>query len=132
MGLRKQWLQDGKYVNPRSCPETTCRSRKFLPSRDEALIADWQKIKLQEIDEDKRDAGRVPRTVEVSWWVGQELCIWSVSRLVDCLSITPAIQVELTDDLVHTCVPGDVVVIAGVVKAISCLLYTSPSPRDRG
>ena len=28
-------------------------------------------------------------------------------------------KVELTEDLVHTCVPGDVIVVAGVVKAMS-------------
>eukprot|EP00750_Incisomonas_marina_P001173 INCI10966.2.p1 GENE.INCI10966.2~~INCI10966.2.p1 ORF type:complete len:604 (-),score=114.40 INCI10966.2:97-1908(-) len=86
-----EWLRDGKYVAPKRCSESGCRSRKFHPDRDAALIADWQKIKLQEIDDDKRDAGRVPRTVEV----------------------------ELTEDLVHTCVPGDVIVVAGVVKAMS-------------
>jgi DNA helicase MCM8 len=43
---------------------------------------------LQELEADSADAGRVPRTLEV----------------------------ELSEDLVDTCVPGDVVTVGGVVK----------------
>lgn len=43
----------------------------------------------------QREGGRVPRTVEV----------------------------ELTEDLVDSCVPGDEVTITGVVKVFSALFY---------
>ena len=77
-----QWLRDGKYVAPKRCSESGCRSRKFHPDRDAALIADWQKIKLQEIDDDKRDAGRVPRTVEAS---RGRVPLWPFSSLEDLM-----------------------------------------------
>lgn len=40
---------------------------------------------------DQKESGRVPRTVEV----------------------------ELTEDLVDTCVPGDIVTVSGIVKSVS-------------
>jgi DNA helicase MCM8 len=52
---------------------------------------DWQRIRLQEQLSDSFDSGRVPRTVEC----------------------------ELTEDLVGSCVPGDIVTVTGVVKIIT-------------
>jgi DNA helicase MCM8 len=52
---------------------------------------DFQKMKLQEMDDESTEPGRIPRTVEV----------------------------ELRGDLVDTCVPGDVITVAGQVKTIS-------------
>lgn len=46
--------------------------------RDSATTVDFQKIKLQEIENDSSEAGRIPRTVEV----------------------------ELHENLVDTCIPG--------------------------
>lgn len=46
--------------------------------RNTATTVDFQKIKLQEIEDDTSEAGRIPRTVEV----------------------------ELHEDLVDTCIPG--------------------------
>lgn len=51
---------------------------------------DWQEIKLQETDSDDVEAGRVPRTLKV----------------------------ELTNQLVDRCIPGDVVEICGLVKVL--------------
>jgi len=51
----------------------------------------FQKIKLQEMDYEGAEPGRIPRTVEV----------------------------ELRGDMVDACVPGDVVTVAGVIKTIS-------------
>lgn len=87
-------LPDGKYTAPKSCPSEGCKARIFNPQRSSSVteVIDWQTIRIQEImGEDQRDSGRIPRTV-------------------DC---------ELTYDLVDSCVPGDVVTIAGIVKVNS-------------
>jgi DNA helicase MCM8 len=86
----KTWFTDGKYETPTSCPDGTCRSKTFAPAYSTAAAVDWQKVRIQELEADVNDAGRVPRTVEV----------------------------ELSEDLVDSCVPGDVVTIGGIVKAI--------------
>jgi DNA helicase MCM8 len=80
----------GKYAPPAACSVRGCRSKTLLPDRPEARFADWQRIKLQELEADAREAGNIPRTVEC----------------------------ELADDLVDSCVPGDVVSVAGIARAI--------------
>lgn len=52
--------------------------KSFELLRNTATTVDFQKIKLQEIEDDTSEAGRIPRTVEV----------------------------ELHEDLVDTCIPG--------------------------
>jgi DNA helicase MCM8 len=85
-------LPDGKYRVPERCLATSgCRSRTFLPDPDGSTYADWQRIRLQEIIEGHNDSGRVPRTFEV----------------------------ELMNDEVDTCVPGDIVNVTGIVKTIA-------------
>ncbi|XP_068088601.1 DNA helicase MCM8 isoform X1 [Hyperolius riggenbachi] len=82
---------DGKYTVPTKCPVPECRSRTFTPNRGSPLTVtvDWQTIKVQEMmSDDQREAGRIPRTVEC----------------------------ELIQDLVDSCVPGDMVTITGIVK----------------
>ena len=83
-------FEDGKFELPASCNDASCRSRAFKPDFASAYAVDWQKLRLQELEADAADAGRVPRTLEV----------------------------ELCEDLVDSCVPGDVVTVGGVVKAI--------------
>ncbi|XP_013415383.1 DNA helicase MCM8 [Lingula anatina] len=87
-------LPDGKYVVPTKCVNTNCKARTFIPLRSSHLTEtiDWQTIRVQEIiTDDMRDSGRIPRTV-------------------DC---------ELTNDLVDSCVPGDIVTVSGIVKVTS-------------
>ncbi|CAL4067285.1 unnamed protein product, partial [Meganyctiphanes norvegica] len=82
---------EGRYMLPNSCPMPNCRSRSFVPDRSHKLThtVDFQSIRLQEIiSDDQREGGRVPRTV-------------------DC---------ELIEDLVDTCLPGDMVTVTGIVK----------------
>ncbi|KAG5857422.1 hypothetical protein ANANG_G00019300 [Anguilla anguilla] len=84
-------LTDGKFATPTKCLQAECHGRSFTPNRSSpfTLTVDWQSIKIQEqISDDQREAGRIPRTVEC----------------------------ELTQDLVDSCVPGDTVTITGVVK----------------
>lgn len=76
---------EGRFSPPTLC-EGKCRSRTFEPKKGTAKTVDFQKIKLQEIVQDEEEVvsnweGRVPRTIDV----------------------------ELTDDLVDLCVPGDIV-----------------------
>ncbi|CAH1792022.1 unnamed protein product [Owenia fusiformis] len=87
-------LPDGKYVQPSQCASTDCRGRQFIPKRSSSQTEtiDWQTIRVQEIvTEDHRESGRIPRTVDL----------------------------ELTYDLVDSCVPGDMVTISGIVKVQS-------------
>ncbi|RXN18654.1 DNA helicase MCM8 [Labeo rohita] len=84
-------LPDGKYTIPTKCLKTECRGRSFTPNRSSplTLTVDWQTIKVQELmSGDQRESGRIPRTI----------------------------QCELTQDLVDSCVPGDMVTITGVIK----------------
>lgn len=71
-----------RFPPPRSSssPLPLCLSprKSFELLRDTATTVDFQKIKLQEIEDDTSEAGRIPRTVEV----------------------------ELHEDLVDTCIPG--------------------------
>ncbi|XP_071453404.1 DNA helicase MCM8 [Hetaerina americana] len=82
---------EGVFTQPHKCITNACRSKTFSPQRSSPLTqtVNWQSVRLQEIlGDDQREGGRVPRTVEC----------------------------ELTEDLVDSCVPGDVVTISGVVK----------------
>ncbi|CAH2255317.1 DNA helicase MCM8 isoform X1 [Pelobates cultripes] len=84
-------LPDGKFTVPTKCPVRECRGRSFTAKRSSPLTVtvDWQSIKVQELmSEDQREAGRIPRTVEC----------------------------ELIQDLVDSCVPGDMVTVTGIVK----------------
>ncbi|PNH08574.1 DNA helicase MCM8, partial [Tetrabaena socialis] len=83
---------DGLYAVPTKCAGNGCRSRTFTPHRSSARCIDSQKIRLQELlGADKAAEGQVPRSVEV----------------------------ELSGDLVHSCVVGDVVAVVGVVKVMA-------------
>ncbi|MEE6474375.1 hypothetical protein FKM82_010360 [Ascaphus truei] len=84
-------LPDGKYTVPTKCPVPECRGRSFTANRSSPLTVtvDWQSIKVQELMlEDQREAGRIPRTIEC----------------------------ELNQDLVDSCVPGDMVTVTGIIK----------------
>jgi len=82
-----EYFVDGKFHYPERCKTAGCNSKIFDPLQSTAKTEDWQKIKVQEVMTGS-DPGRVPRTVEV----------------------------ELTEDQVDSCVPGDVVTICGQVK----------------
>ncbi|CAN0009830.1 unnamed protein product, partial [Phaeothamnion confervicola] len=82
---------DGKYNPPTSCVGSNCKARSFELLRDSAVTVDYQRLKLQELDSETSEAGRIPRTVDV----------------------------ELTTDLVDSCIAGDVVTVSGVVKSVN-------------
>lgn len=86
---------DGIFLKPNKCSNITCRSHSFSVDRSLPLTQtiNCQTIRVQELQsDDQRESGRVPRTVEC----------------------------ELTNDLVYTCIPGDVVTVTGIVKKKIC------------
>ncbi|KAF0700369.1 Aste57867_9074 [Aphanomyces stellatus] len=94
-GVTYRYFPDGKYDPPAACG--TCRSKSALiPNRSAAKTVDFQKIKIQEVDNGDAAAGRIPRMVEV----------------------------ELTEDLVDSCVPGSIVTICGAVKAVNSEVHS--------
>ncbi|KAI5740476.1 hypothetical protein M8J76_004215 [Diaphorina citri] len=91
---------EGKHTTPGSCINTSCKSRTFIPLRcsSSTHTLQWQTVRLQEILADNEgEGGRVPRTVEC----------------------------ELTEDLVESCVPGDIVTITGIKSEETALRKSS-------
>eukprot|EP00475_Leptophrys_vorax_P015224 TRINITY_DN21590_c0_g2_i1.p1 TRINITY_DN21590_c0_g2~~TRINITY_DN21590_c0_g2_i1.p1 ORF type:complete len:623 (-),score=135.43 TRINITY_DN21590_c0_g2_i1:761-2629(-) len=89
---------DGRFEPVASCANKKCRNRNMIPERSSAVTIDWQRIRVQEIvGEDDTDVGRIPRTIEC----------------------------DLSNDLVDSCLPGDIVVISGIVKAVKNEFQTS-------
>ncbi|XP_031474929.1 probable DNA helicase MCM8 isoform X2 [Nymphaea colorata] len=83
---------DGKYSPPAACIYHGCKSRTFTPNRSTARLVDSQKIRLQELlRAENHEEGRMPRTIEC----------------------------ELTEDLVDSCIPGDVMTVTGIIKVIN-------------
>ncbi|XP_026285524.1 DNA helicase MCM8 [Frankliniella occidentalis] len=81
----------GKYTLPTKCSSDGCRARSFAPKHASPFTqtVNYQSIRLQEISDDEhREGGRVPRSVEV----------------------------ELMEDLVDSCAPGDVVTVTGIIR----------------
>ncbi|KAG7379494.1 hypothetical protein PHYBOEH_011924 [Phytophthora boehmeriae] len=86
---------DGKFVPPQKCENAPCRGRTLLPNRSSVDTVDYQKIKLQEMESTDVGPGRMPRMIEV----------------------------ELYEDLVDSCIPGNVVTISGIVKSINSEIH---------
>ncbi|OWZ00775.1 DNA replication licensing factor [Phytophthora megakarya] len=70
-------------------------TRTLLPNRSSVDTVDYQKIKLQEMETKDVGPGRMPRMIEV----------------------------ELYEDLVDSCIPGNVVTISGIVKSINSEIH---------
>ncbi|KAL8173025.1 UNVERIFIED_CONTAM: DNA replication licensing factor mcm8 [Gekko kuhli] len=99
-------LPDGKYTPPTKCPLPECHGRSFTAERSSpyTITVDWQSIKIQELmSDDHREAGRIPRTIEC----------------------------ELIQDLVDSCVPGDVITVSGTVKVSNTEEGTSKNKSDK-
>ena len=79
---------DGIYISPTSCESAPkCKSKTFQPDKTTAQTILYQRIKLQEIDEES-GSGRVPRSL-------------------DC---------ELKENLVNCLISGDTVILNGTMK----------------
>lgn len=81
----------GCYTVPNACSSDGCSCRIFKPLLNSPLTKTVPKknVWLQELNMDNNEGGRVPRTVEC----------------------------ELTCDLTDSCMPGDTVIISGIVTA---------------
>ena len=81
---------DGKWETPNRCVSLDCRSRIFNPEKHTAKTSFFQRLRLQEIENDIKDmnAGKMPKTI-------------------DC---------EIRDDLIDSCISGDIVTVCGVMK----------------
>lgn len=83
---------NGRYSVPTKCITQKCRSKKFSLLRPTARYINVQDMRLQEAQEESTShAGRTPRQMEV----------------------------EITNDLVDSCRPGDTVLVAGIVQAVN-------------
>lgn len=78
------------------CPASKCQSRSLDVERRSCSTIDLQRIRVQELNDDSiGEVGHVPRSIDV----------------------------ELTHDLVDTVVPGDIVKICGIVKALKTQVF---------
>lgn len=96
---------DYKYSLPASCPTDRCRSRNFSPIRSSAETVDWQRIRMQELQQRGQDTtsveeGRIPRTIDA----------------------------ELYGELIDSCVPGDIAMLSGIVKVMT--IDSAVQPRN--
>ncbi|KAK9759857.1 hypothetical protein K7432_016682 [Basidiobolus ranarum] len=96
---------DGKYVHPTGCLTYGCKGRVFEPQRGvegDTRTVDWQRIRIQEkLADDQKDSGRVPRTIEC----------------------------EVTNELVDSVLPGDVITCTGIVKVMQAEDALKGKPR---
>ena len=101
------YLPEGRYLPPTSCPTPSCRAKIFQPIRNTAKTEDWQTLRIQESvssDSINVESGRVPRSV----------------------------QVQLRNDLVDSCVPGDNVQVCGIVRVMSTDVPSRGKKPDKG
>jgi DNA helicase MCM8 len=83
-------FNNGKYEAPIGCSNPECRAKNLVVDKSTAHTSFFQRIRLQEIDTELRaqNAGKLPKTLEC----------------------------ELRDDLVDSCVSGDIVELTGILK----------------
>ncbi|KAN0025797.1 hypothetical protein ACTFIU_000060 [Dictyostelium citrinum] len=84
-----QYFTEGKVTFPSTCLNHGCKGKIFEPDRSTAVTIDWQKIRIQE-DADQKESTGIPK----------------------------AFECEITDEMVETIVPGDIVTISGIVKVL--------------
>jgi len=85
-----KYFNQGLVEIPTFCQHKGCTGKIFEPDRTNSHCIDWQKIRLQEIVDQRDTYGGIPKTI-------------------DC---------ELTEDIVELVSPGDSITISGVVKKL--------------
>ncbi|KAG5184900.1 MCM2/3/5 family-domain-containing protein [Tribonema minus] len=132
---------EGKFAPPVRCVGANCKARTFELLRETAVTVDYQRLRLQEIEGDSTEPGRVPRTLEeevqedlVDLCIPSEvevqedlvdLCIPAdvVEAQEDLVDLCiPGDVVEVQEDLVDLCIPGDVVTVSGTVRSVNAEL----------
>ena len=118
VGITRAFLE-GKFSPPNSCETDGCKSRTFRPDRDSAITVDYQSIVLQEsIDEQngrsqtRRQKGGDPAD--------------------ENSNVPRTMTIEFMHELVDTIVPGDLVTISGVVKALNIDSIAGRGSMSRG
>jgi len=132
-------MPDGKYEPPMQCEEGKCKSKTFEPKKETAVTVDFQRIKLQEIIEDEtrwNAAGSEDDSATGSGGVvldtdGGDDRIRSKMAFGEG-RVPRTVNIELTDDLVDRCVPGDVIVVSGIVKALNPESIEGRGSRNKG
>lgn len=88
------YFKDGIYQSPSKCTTNRCTSKHFSIDRESSrtIACNIQKVRLQEIMDptDSAEEGRIPRILEA----------------------------ELTDDLVDSIIPGEIVCLSGILKTL--------------
>jgi DNA helicase MCM8 len=81
---------DGKWEVPNKCINVDCKGKSFNPEKHTTKTSFYQRIKVQEIENDINDlnAGKMPKTIEC----------------------------EIKNDLIDSCISGDIVTICGTLK----------------
>ena len=91
-GITTHSFDKGQYSAPTKCITSKCRGKHFILNRPTARYINIQELRLQESQEESTaQAGRTPRQMEV----------------------------ELTHELVDSCRPGDIVMVASIVQAVN-------------
>jgi len=100
-------MPDGRMEHPTHCESSDCKGKQFKSILKTAVTVDLQRIRIQEIDET------------------------SISS-INTSAIPKSIDVELTEELVDLVVPGDVVTITGIVKAMNSESISGKGSRSKG
>ena len=88
-------FKKGRFSLPTKCSNANCKSKSFTMIRPTARYTNVQELRLQESQEESTThAGRTPRQFEV----------------------------ELQDDLIDSCRPGDIILLACFVDAVNSAL----------
>jgi DNA helicase MCM8 len=107
-------FHDGRYELPTQCRGgQPCRGQKFELLRDTAKYIDYQKLKLQEDDNDIGSGG------SGGGGGGSNNNSTSTSSSSAAGRTPRYIDLEVTDDLVDTCHAGDCVKVVGIIHALN-------------
>jgi DNA helicase MCM8 len=143
-GVITKDLPDGKYEPPIACDASGCKSKTFEPDRESAVTVDYQRIRIQEFFDDSQpvsssnnnnheqendDDHHHPVGDEGDGSVDPNLLMMTSSGEG---RVPRTVNVELMDDLVDGCVPGDVIVVSGIVKALSMESIEGKGSRSKG
>lgn len=103
-------LIGGRYNIPTRCISSSCKSRNFVIVRSTAKYIGYQELKLQETPE--------------------EMVAGAYSSQSHSSRSPRQIEVHVMNDLVDSCVTGDIIKVTGIVNSISTALAAGRSGRQ--
>ncbi|KAF1322196.1 DNA helicase, partial [Globisporangium splendens] len=109
---------DGKYNPPMACEISPCRSRTLVPNRSTVETVDFQKIKIQEMENSEAGPGRIPRMADADRDKTADIDFTKedLEQISNIIS-----QGDVFDRLVHSLCPGiyrNEIVKAGLMLAL--------------